>query len=128
MLLGVNLPSFLSVLKMIESNRDTLIIGYVNIRGQTGLQIEKQFQIEDFVKSNNCDILHLQEAFINDDTFSECSFILSNYSVIINNATNKYGTASLVKNDLLGENLMADTEGRVSEYPLECLYNLRNRW
>ena len=32
----------------------------MNIRGQTGLNVDKQFQIEDFIKANNCDIVHLQ--------------------------------------------------------------------
>ena len=90
-----------------------LTISYVNIRGQTGLNIEKQFQLEDFIRRNNCDILHLQEAHIDDNTFSECNLIQSNFSVIVNNAENKYGTASLVKNDLAVENVMCDTGGRV---------------
>ena len=98
---------------MSESNRNSLNISYVNIRGQTGLQIDKQYQLEEFLKRNDCDILNLQEAHINDDTFKECDFILSNYTVISNNARNKYGTASLVKNDLHIENLMTDTEGRI---------------
>ena len=90
-----------------------LTISYVNIRGQTGLQVEKQFQIEAFIKINKCDILHLQECHIESDTFSECNFIQSNFTVITNNAQNKYGTASLVKNDLLVENVMYDTDGRL---------------
>ena len=90
-----------------------LTISYINIRGQTGLNIDKQFQIEDFIKANNCDIVHLQEINIENDTFSKCSFIESNFSVISNNAENKYGTATLVKNEYLVENLMYDTEGRL---------------
>ena len=85
----------------------------MNIRGQTGLNVDKQFQIEDFIKANNCDIVHLQEINIENDTFSKCNFIEANFSVISNNAENKYGTASLVKNEYLVENLMFDTEGRV---------------
>ena len=90
-----------------------LKISYVNIRGQAGLQIEKQLQIEDFLKDSNSDILHLQEAHIDNDTFGECNFIVSNYSVISNNANNKYGTACLVESDLVVENIMMDTGGRV---------------
>ena len=90
-----------------------LKISYINIRGQTGLQIEKQLQIEEFLKFSKTDILHLQEAHMDNDTFSECNFLLSNYSIISNNASNKYGTASLVKSDLLVENVMMDTGGRV---------------
>ena len=91
----------------------TLKISYVNIRGQTGLQIEKQLQIEEFLKLNKCDILNLQEAHIETDTFSECDYIVSNYSLISNNSSNKYGTACLVKSDLVVEDVMLDTEGRV---------------
>ena len=90
-----------------------LTISYMNIRGQTGLKVEKQFQIEDFMKISKCDILHLQDAHIEDDTFDQCNYILSNFSVIVNNAGNKYGTASLVKNNFLVENIMVDTEGRL---------------
>ena len=35
--------------------------------------------------------------------------VKSNFSLISNNAENKYGTASLVKNEYLVENLMFDT-------------------
>ena len=98
---------------MVSSKRDLLVISYMNIRGQTGLPIDKQMQIENYLKVNNCDILNLQEAQIDEDTFSECNFISSNYSILANNAENKYGTASIVKNDLNVENVMCDTKGRV---------------
>jgi exonuclease III len=90
-----------------------LTISYVNIRGQTGLHLDKQLQLEEFIKRSNCDIIHLQEAHIEEDTFSQCNFIESNFSVLVNNAANKYGTASLVKNDLVVENVLCDTGGRV---------------
>ena len=47
----------------------------MNIRGQTGLKVDKQFQIEDFMKTSKCDILHLQEAHVEDDTFDQCNYI-----------------------------------------------------
>ena len=90
-----------------------LIISYLNLRGQTGFTVEKQLQVEQFLKQNSCDILHLQEAQFEDDTFRECKYIEANYSVITNNAENKYGTASIVKNDLMVENVMCDTKGRI---------------
>ena len=98
---------------MAGTKKEFLVISYLNLRGQTGLQIAKQFQVENFIKENNCDILHLQEAQIDENTFRECNFIESSFSVISNNAENKYGTASLVKNDLIVENVMCDTKGRV---------------
>ena len=91
---------------------NSLVISYLNIHGQTGLQFDKQLQIEEFVKYSRSDIIHLQEIDIQDDTFNECNFIKSNFTVITNNAGNKYGTASLVKNDLPVENIMCDTAGR----------------
>ena len=98
---------------MEDSDKEFLVISYLNLRGQTGLPVEKQFQVENFIKENHCDILHLQEAQIDEDTFSECNYIANNYSLISNNAENKYGTASIVKNDLIVENVMCDTKGRV---------------
>ena len=92
---------------------NSLVISYLNIHGQTGLQFDKQLQIEEFVKYSRSDIIHLQEIDIQDDTFNECNFIKSNFTVIANNAGNKYGTASLVKNDLPVENIRCDTAGRV---------------
>ena len=94
-------------------NRSSLRIGFMNIRGQSGLQIRKQVQIEAFVRRHDCDILHLQEANIESETFSSCDFISSNYNIFSNNSVSKYGTASLVKSGLMVENVRCDTEGRV---------------
>ena len=94
------------------ASENILTIGYINIRGQTGLPVAKQLQIEAFARNNNCDILHLQEANILDDTFSSCNLLQSSFNIIENNATNKYGTASLVKTDLKIDNIQLDSEGR----------------
>ena len=48
---------------------DILTISYLNIRGQTGFKVDKQFQVEDFLKQSKSDILHLQEIHIEDGTF-----------------------------------------------------------
>ena len=90
-----------------------LTIGYMNVRGQSGLTVVKQLQIEAFAEINNCDIIHLQEAHIVSETFSTCDFIQSTYNIIENNSTNKYGTASLIKSCLSFENVRTDSEGRV---------------
>ena len=103
--LSTNLPS-----KMASNN--ILTIGYFNIRGQTGLPVVKQLQIESIMKQNHCDILHLQEANIDDETFTSCEFIKSSYNLVQNNSLNKYGTASLVKSDLQYSNVKCDSEGR----------------
>ena len=86
-----------------------LTIGYINVWAQTGLPIAKQLQIEAFAKHNNCDIVHLQEANIEEDTFTTCNFIKSSYNIIENNSTNKYG----FKTDLQTENIRCDCEGRM---------------
>ena len=90
-----------------------LITAFINIRGQTGLPLSKQLQIEQFIKDNNVDILHLQEVNIEKNTFSECNTISSNFNLIVNNSQNRYGTASLVKNEFEVENIVMDKEGRI---------------
>ena len=49
---------------------------------------------------------------IEEETFSQCNFILSNYHVIQNNAFNKYGTATLIRSDFHPENIKMGTNGR----------------
>ena len=86
-----------------------MTIAYLNILGQTGLNISKQNQIEEFLKKNNIDILNCQETNIEEDSFSQCPYIISNYYILQNNTLNKYGTAVLVKNCLNAENIKNDT-------------------
>ena len=69
-----------------------LTIAYLNSHGQTGMPINKQKQVEDFLRRKNIDILNIQEINVEEDTFSQCHFISSNYQIIRNNAINKYGT------------------------------------
>ena len=90
-----------------------LIVAFINVRGQSGLSESKQKQIEAFTRVNKYDIVHLQEAHIEDDTFSNCDFITSSYNIITNNSPSKYGTASLVRSELTVENIRFDLEGRV---------------
>ena len=77
---------------------NVLIQAYLNIHGQTGLPVTKQKQIEDFMRRNQIDILHCQEIHIDEESFSQCNFITSNYNIIQNNALNKYGKATIVQN------------------------------
>ena len=93
--------------------RNSLIVGFMNIKGQSKLHIEKQLQIEEFLKRYKCDILHLQETNIEQETFSTCNYISSNYNILQNNSLSHYGTASLVKSDFAVENIRCDTAGRV---------------
>ena len=66
-----------------DSNfRNTLTIAYLNIHGQSGLSVPKQKQIEDFLRNNDVDILHSQEINIEEDMFSQCHYLSSNYSII----------------------------------------------
>ena len=90
-----------------------LTVGYMNCRGQTGLNLEKQKQIELFILKNKVHILNLQEININSDGFKLCPVISSGYQVISNNSPTKYGTAVLVQNDLEVSNLQFDAAGRV---------------
>ena len=91
----------------------------MNIRGQTGLDIVKQLQIENFLKAYKIDILNCQEVNIEADSFNNCSYISSNYNILSNNAQNKYGTCCMVSNQLSPENLKTDTNGRLISFDIE---------
>ena len=98
---------------MYPNFNNTLNISYLNMHGldtgQTGLQIPKQKQLEDFIRRNNIDVLHTQEINIVEDMFSQCHFLSSNYTSIQNNALNKYGTATFLKTEYQPENIQVDT-------------------
>ena len=84
----------------------------MNIHGQSKLPIAKQLQIQDCIKYNNIDILHMQECDIGEETFSECDFLSSSFNIIYNNNLTKYGTASIIRSDLEYRNVHCDTAGR----------------
>ena len=88
-------------------------IAFMNIRGQTGLELSKQCQIENFIKIHNIDILNCQEINIEENTFKQCHYITSSYEILSNNASNKYGTCSFIKNCFSFSNLKMDSEGRI---------------
>jgi exonuclease III len=102
---------------MLIQNTDssTLNIAYINCVGQDKFTVKKQLEIQQYVKSNNIDILHLQECKTDDDSFQNCSFIWANFNIIKNNTPNNtdYGTASLVRCDIEYTNLKTDSEGRI---------------
>ena len=114
------LLSHLSSLKMENTNK-ILTVGFMNIRGQTGLSRAKQVQIESFLTTQRLDVLHLQEIHIGEDSFSNCDQICSSYNIISNNAASKYGTASIVKSDLIPENILMDTKGRAIVFNIDNL-------
>ena len=88
-------------------------VGYMNCRGQSGLNLVKQQQIETFLVKNNLYVLNLQEIDISEDSFKSCPVISSSFLVIPNNSPTKYGTAVLVHNDLEVTNIQFDSAGRV---------------
>ena len=99
---------------MAQSKQENILkVGFMNIRGQTGLTSTKQIQIESFIIREKLDILHLQEINITEESFTSCNTISSSFSIISNNAINKYGTATIIKSDFSPENLLFDTKGRV---------------
>ena len=97
---------------------NTINIAYMNIHGQTGLDIVKQVQIENFIRNHKIDILNCQEINISADSFENCDLVNSSYSIISNNASNKYGTCCFVSNTLQPENIKFDTSGRVIVFNL----------
>ena len=91
----------------------------MNILGQTGLKNSKQVQIEQFLKTYKIDILHCQEINIENETFESCNFINSSYNIIPNNASNKYGTCTLVSSNLQTSDVKVDTNGRMIMFNIE---------
>ena len=91
-----------------------LNIAFINCVGQSKFNLAKQLEIQNFIRSQRLDILHLQEVKIDNDSFSECSFISSNFTILSNNTKNDtyYGTASLVRCDLEVTNFHVDNNGR----------------
>ena len=96
-----------------DTSGNSIVLAYLNCRGQSGFHESKQLQIEHFIKVNSIDILHLQESHIEDNTFSQCKFISSNFNIIQNNSPSKYGTASLVKSSLSAADIILHHSGRI---------------
>ena len=92
---------------------------YINTYGQTKFTVQKQLQIENAARKYKSDIIHLQESHLDAQSFEHCSFLKSNFSVLINNSPTGYGTATLVQNDLKVENEMYDTNGRLIFFDIE---------
>ena len=92
-----------------------IVVAYINCVGQSKLPISKQLEIQSFVCTYKVDILHLQECKMDDDTFSQCGFLTSNYNLFSNNKPDDsyYGTASLVRSDLEVSNVHTDNDGRI---------------
>ena len=85
-------------------NLNNIRLGFMNIHGQSGLTEAKQSQIESFILQHKLDILNLQEINIDSESFKNCSLISSSYNIIPNHAISKYGTASIVRSELISEN------------------------
>ena len=98
-----------------------LTLGFINIRGQTGLNSSKEAQIESFILNQKIDVLNLQEINICDDSFSHCDIISSSYNIISNNSPTKYGTACLIKSDITPENIQLDSSGRAIVFNISNL-------
>ena len=91
----------------------SITIATMNCHGQSKLEIPKQLFIQNFLLTNKVDILLCQETKILENTFNQCSFINSNYSIIKNNSTHHFGTSILVHNNIKIDEIKFDTEGRV---------------
>ena len=90
-----------------------ITVAFLNCRGQSGFNISKQLQIQSYLQNNSIDILHLQECRIDDETFDQCGFLTSNNKVLKNNNQNEYGTASIVKNHFIPEDIIIHNSGRI---------------
>ena len=98
------------------NNLKTLAIGYLNIQGQSRLNQAKQNQLDHILKEYKCDILHLQETNILEDTFELCPHIANNYQILAQNNEIGFGTCSLVHNKLEVSNEVLHPNGRLISF------------
>ena len=64
----------------------------MNCHGQTKMMLAKQLFIQNHLKINKIDILLCQETYVDNETFNNCEYILSNHNIVKNNAKNEYST------------------------------------
>ena len=100
-------------------SENTIKVAYMNVHGQTGLNTSKQVQIENFLGDYKIDILNCQEINISHESFENCDLINSSYSIISNNASNKYGTCCLLSNSLLPEKIKFDINGMIIVFSVD---------
>ena len=80
--------------------------------GQTGLPLKKIVELQDFIELHKIDVICLQETDIQEKTFSG-SKLLDKFVVFANNNRSRYGTCTLVKNNLQVHNIVKDADGRL---------------
>ena len=68
---------------MYSESNTFLKVAFLNTHGQTGLNYNKQLQIESFLIRNKIDVLNLQEVHISNDTFSKYDKISTSYNIFI---------------------------------------------
>ena len=88
-------------------------VSILNCQGQTKMSLAKQLHIQHHLKVNSFYILLCQEIFIDEEAFTNCEYIQSNYIIIKNNALNEYGTACFIRNSFSIRDVSFDTEGQV---------------
>ena len=98
-----------------EDDFTPIVIAFINCVGQSGFPISKQLEIQSYIITHKIDILHLQELKMDEDSFSQCGFISSNFNLFSNNKPDEsfYGTATLVRSDLEVSITHTDDDGRV---------------
>ena len=104
-----------------HSNLKTLNIAFLNCKGQSGFTVSKQLQIQNFLITNDVDILNLQETHVENDSFSACNVISSNYEIIKNNSNSKYGTCTLVRNTFEVQERILHQSGRIIIFSIGSL-------
>ena len=103
-----------------------LTVCFINIHHQSGLDEAKQMMIENFISTYNIDIANFSEINVRDDTFYTCHYLKTSYTLIRNNASNGYGTASLVKNNLIVSDIQKDNNGRALVFNVNNILTIWN--
>ena len=100
---------------------NVLKVAFLNIQGQLKFTQARKDQIEHVIKSNQLDVLHLQETNICDGEFDLCHHISNNFQIIAQNNESGFGVCSLIHKRFVIENLFLHPSGRILCFDIEDL-------
>ena len=102
-----------------EGLTGSLRIGWQNIFAQSGLSQSKKKMIEQQIKDNDIDVLHIQEIDSTEKSFIYCEFLNQHFTLIRNNSSSGFGTATLVNKRLEVKDILLHPSGRLIMFNIE---------
>ena len=102
-----------------EGHTGSLRIGWQNIFAQSGLSQSKKKMIEQQIKDHDIDVLHIQEIDSTEKSFIYCEFLNQHFTLIRNNSSSGFGTATLVNKKLEVKDILLHPSGRLIMFNIE---------